>query len=29
MDAFMKLADRYGLCIIEDVAQALGAEYRT
>ncbi|KUO83362.1 MAG: DegT/DnrJ/EryC1/StrS aminotransferase [Thermoproteus sp. CIS_19] len=28
MDAFMKLADRYGLYIVEDVAQALGAEYR-
>jgi dTDP-4-amino-4,6-dideoxygalactose transaminase len=28
MDAFMKLADRYGLYIIEDVAQALGAEHR-
>ncbi|AEA13242.1 DegT/DnrJ/EryC1/StrS aminotransferase [Thermoproteus uzoniensis 768-20] len=28
MDAFMKLADRYGIYIVEDVAQALGAEYR-
>ncbi|MEL9990887.1 MAG: DegT/DnrJ/EryC1/StrS family aminotransferase [Thermoproteus sp.] len=28
MDAFMKLAERHGLYVIEDVAQALGAEYR-
>ncbi|MCX8137929.1 DegT/DnrJ/EryC1/StrS family aminotransferase [Pyrobaculum aerophilum] len=28
MDQFMKLAERYGVKIIEDAAQALGAEYR-
>nr|KJR72974.1 MAG: DegT/DnrJ/EryC1/StrS aminotransferase [Thermoproteus sp. AZ2] len=28
MDEFMKIADRYGVYIVEDVAQALGAEYR-
>jgi Predicted pyridoxal phosphate-dependent enzyme apparently involved in regulation of cell wall biogenesis len=28
MDAFKKLADRYGLYITEDVAQDLGAKYR-
>jgi perosamine synthetase len=28
MDEFMKLAERYGVKIVEDAAQALGAEYR-
>ncbi|AFA38058.1 MAG: DegT/DnrJ/EryC1/StrS aminotransferase family protein [Pyrobaculum sp.] len=28
MDQFLKLADRYGVKIVEDTAQALGAEYR-
>ncbi|CCC82343.1 DegT/DnrJ/EryC1/StrS family aminotransferase [Thermoproteus tenax] len=28
MDQFMKLAERYGLYVVEDVAQALGAEFR-
>ncbi|MGC8994756.1 MAG: DegT/DnrJ/EryC1/StrS family aminotransferase [Pyrobaculum sp.] len=28
MDQFMKLAERHGVKIVEDVAQALGAEYR-
>ncbi|ACB40201.1 DegT/DnrJ/EryC1/StrS family aminotransferase [Pyrobaculum neutrophilum] len=28
MDQFMKLAERYGVKIVEDTAQALGAEYR-
>lgn len=28
MDQFMKLAERHGAKIVEDVAQALGAEYR-
>lgn len=28
MDQFIKLADRYGVKIVEDTAQALGAEYR-
>jgi perosamine synthetase len=28
MDAFMKISERYGVKIVEDTAQALGAEYR-
>jgi len=28
MDAVMAIADRHGLCVVEDAAQAIGSEYR-